>query len=70
MTMILRGFLGEMGAGNNTDCITAIQGALCSMQQTDVWLGMLWWAAGPWWGDVSAFSYPFPLFDTELTHDE
>ena len=35
------------------DCITAIQGALCSMQSSDVWLGALWWAAGPWWGTVS-----------------
>ncbi|KDR76291.1 hypothetical protein GALMADRAFT_140006 [Galerina marginata CBS 339.88] len=46
----LKGFLGEMGAGSNAQCITAIQGALCSMQQSGVWLGMLWWAAGPWWG--------------------
>lgn len=49
----LKGFLGELGAGSNADCITAIQGALCSMQTSGVWLGMLWWAAGPWWGDVS-----------------
>ena len=36
-------------------CITAIQGALCEMQQSGVWLGALWWAAGPWWGDVSSY---------------
>ena len=24
------------------------------MQQSGVWLGALWWAAGPWWGDVSS----------------
>ncbi len=23
------------------------------MQQSGVWLGALWWAAGPWWGTVS-----------------
>ncbi|KAI0259893.1 endoglucanase [Gloeopeniophorella convolvens] len=46
----LKGFLGEIGAGSNADCITAVQGALCSMQQSGVWLGALWWAAGPWWG--------------------
>lgn len=34
-------------------CITAVQGALCEMQQSGVWLGALWWAAGPWWGTVS-----------------
>ncbi|TBU53312.1 endoglucanase [Dichomitus squalens] len=47
----LKGFLGEIGAGSNAACITAVQGALCEMQQSGVWLGALWWAAGPWWGD-------------------
>ncbi|KAI0667907.1 endoglucanase [Trametes maxima] len=48
----LKGFLGELGAGNNTQCVTAITGALCEMQQAGgAWLGALWWAAGPWWGD-------------------
>ncbi|KAF7789793.1 hypothetical protein EIP86_000739 [Pleurotus ostreatoroseus] len=47
----LKGFLGEIGTGSNDVCITAIQGALCEMQQAGgVWLGALWWAAGPWWG--------------------
>ncbi|KAF5391573.1 hypothetical protein D9757_002387 [Collybiopsis confluens] len=48
----LKGFLGEMGAGSNTACIQAVFGALCSMQQAGgVWIGMSWWAAGPWWAD-------------------
>ena len=55
----LKGFLGEIGAGSNAACISAIQGALCSMQQSGVWLGALWWAAGPWWGDVSSLRSPF-----------
>jgi len=46
----LKGYLGEMGAGSNSACISAVYGALCSMQQSNVWLGMSWWAAGPWWG--------------------
>ncbi|KAF8968178.1 endoglucanase [Flammula alnicola] len=46
----LKGFLGEIGAGSNSVCITAVQGALCSMQQSGAWIGALWWAAGPWWG--------------------
>ncbi|PPQ70299.1 hypothetical protein CVT26_014584 [Gymnopilus dilepis] len=46
----LKGFLGEIGAGSNPTCISAVQGALCAMQQSGVWLGALWWAAGPWWG--------------------
>jgi len=45
-----KGLLGEIGAGSNSVCITAVQGALCEMQQSGVWLGALWWAAGPWWG--------------------
>lgn len=45
-----KGLLGEIGAGNNTQCVQAVTGAFCSMQQSGVWLGALWWAAGPWWG--------------------
>ncbi|KAF7336672.1 Glycoside hydrolase family 5 protein [Mycena venus] len=45
----LKGFLGEIGAGNNAACISAVSGALCSMQQSGVWIGASWWAAGPWW---------------------
>ncbi|KAJ6504067.1 endoglucanase [Mycena vitilis] len=45
----LKGFLGEIGAGNNADCIAAVSGALCSMQQSGAWIGASWWAAGPWW---------------------
>ncbi|KAG9056684.1 hypothetical protein FS842_009921 [Serendipita sp. 407] len=29
----LKGFLGELGAGSNDACITAVKGALCHMQQ-------------------------------------
>ncbi|KAH0585170.1 hypothetical protein H2248_008426 [Termitomyces sp. 'cryptogamus'] len=47
-----KGFLGEIGAGSNANCIAAVQGALCAMQQSGVWIGALWWAAGPWWGTV------------------
>ncbi|KAF8871533.1 endoglucanase [Gymnopilus junonius] len=46
----IKALLGEIGAGSNPTCISAVQSALCSMQETDVWLGALWWAAGPWWG--------------------
>ncbi|EIN13297.1 endoglucanase [Punctularia strigosozonata HHB-11173 SS5] len=48
----IKGFLGEIGAGNNDVCITAVYGALCAMQEAGgAWLGALWWAAGQWWGD-------------------
>lgn len=46
----LKGFLGEIGAGSNDVCMQAVFGALCSMQQSGVWIGASWWAAGPWWG--------------------
>lgn len=45
-----KGFLGEVGAGSNDVCIAAVKGGLCSMQQSGVWIGATWWAAGPWWG--------------------
>ena len=46
-----KGFLGEIGGGSNDVCIAAIKGGLCSLQQSGVWIGALWWAAGPWWGE-------------------
>ena len=45
-----KGILGEIGAGSNDACIAAIKGALCSMQQSGVWIGAVYWSAGPWWG--------------------
>lgn len=49
----LKGFLGEIGSGSNNNCVSAVKGALCSMQQSGVWIGIAWWSAGPWWGTVS-----------------
>ncbi|KAF7309725.1 putative endoglucanase [Mycena indigotica] len=46
-----KGFLGEIGAGSDSTCITAVQGAMCAMQQSGAWIGASWWAAGPWWGN-------------------
>ena len=46
------GIIGEFAGGNNDLCRTAIEGLLDSLQaDSDVWLGALWWAAGPWWAD-------------------
>jgi len=48
----MKGFLGEFGGGSNAVCIEAVQGMLCDMQNSGgAWIGALWWAAGPWWGD-------------------
>uniref|UniRef100_UPI003CC92267 cellulase n=2 Tax=Thermoascus aurantiacus ATCC 26904 TaxID=1133049 RepID=UPI003CC92267 len=47
-----KGIIGEFAGGANDVCETAITGMLDYMaQNTDVWTGAIWWAAGPWWGD-------------------
>ncbi|KAI2642055.1 endoglucanase [Xylaria nigripes] len=54
------GILGEYAGGANTQCDTAIQGLLNHLQEnSDVWQGALWWAAGPWWADyIYSFEPP------------
>lgn len=49
-----QGVIGEFAGGNNQQCIDALKDGLAYLgQNTDVWWGALWWAAGPWWGDYS-----------------
>ncbi|KAF7131051.1 hypothetical protein CNMCM5793_004038 [Aspergillus hiratsukae] len=56
----LKGFLGEFAGGVNSQCETAVDGLLSYMSEnSDVWLGAEWWAAGPWWG-----SYMYSLEPT------
>jgi len=44
-----QGVLGEFAGGANTVCQTAVKGLLDHLaQNSDVWTGALWWAAGPW----------------------
>ncbi|RSL58255.1 Endoglucanase gh5-1 [Fusarium duplospermum] len=46
------GIIGEFGGGANSQCKAAVQGMLDYLQDnSDVWKGVLWWAAGPWWGN-------------------
>ncbi|KAL4804787.1 glycoside hydrolase superfamily [Aspergillus unguis] len=46
------GIIGEFAGGNNDQCKTAVKGLLDALKaDSDVWLGALWWGAGPWWGD-------------------
>lgn len=47
----LKGFLGEMGAGSNPDCIAAVSGALCHLQQSGDWIG----ECRPLFGQVSQY---------------
>ncbi|KAI9658420.1 MAG: hypothetical protein M1821_002553 [Bathelium mastoideum] len=43
--------IGELGAGDNALCQQALDDGLSYMaENSDVWKGALWWAAGPWWG--------------------
>lgn len=45
-----RGIIGETAGANNQVCIEAVTGELqYLLDNSDVWAGWLWWAAGPWW---------------------
>jgi endoglucanase len=45
------GVIGEFAGGNNDVCIAALKDGLKYLQTNgDVWMGAIWWAAGPWWG--------------------
>lgn len=46
------GILGETAGANNQVCKDAVTGELqYLLDNSDVWKGWLWWAAGPWWDD-------------------
>ncbi|KAJ5447015.1 Glycoside hydrolase superfamily [Penicillium cf. griseofulvum] len=46
-----KGFIGEFAGGVNSVCESAVEGMLSYMSEnSDVWMGAEWWAAGPWWG--------------------
>ncbi|KAI1173037.1 carbohydrate-binding module family 1 [Nemania sp. FL0916] len=55
-----KGILGEFAGGANAQCQQAITGLLDHLQEnSDVWQGALWWAAGPWWADyIYSFEPP------------
>ncbi|CAH0032946.1 unnamed protein product [Clonostachys rhizophaga] len=54
------GVLGEFAGASNSVCKEAVTGLLKHLSEnSDVWSGALWWAAGPWWGDYM-FSYEPP----------
>jgi endoglucanase len=50
----LRGFLGELGAPFTPICAAAIEDQLAYTEaNSDVYLGWMWWSAGPWWGNYA-----------------
>uniref|UniRef100_Q8WZD7 cellulase n=1 Tax=Rasamsonia emersonii TaxID=68825 RepID=Q8WZD7_RASEM len=45
-----KAILGEFAGGANSVCESAVTGLLDHLaDNTDVWTGAIWWAAGPWW---------------------
>ena len=47
-----QGFLGEFGAASDPACLESLDGLLTYMSEnSDVWRGWTYWAAGAWWGD-------------------
>jgi endoglucanase len=45
-----RGFLGEFGVGSDRVCLNALERVLRFLNEnSDVWLGWAYWAAGTWW---------------------
>ena len=60
-----RGFLGEFGAAPTQTCYRAVDNLLTYLgENSDVWFGCTWWAAGPWWGD-----YPMSIEPIDGTED-
>jgi endoglucanase len=56
-----RGFLGEFAAADNAVCLEALDRMLQYVtDNSDVWLGWTYWAAGAWWGD-----YPFSVHPSQ-----
>ncbi|KGO46766.1 Glycoside hydrolase, superfamily [Penicillium expansum] len=46
-----KGFLGEFAGGVNSNCEAAVEDMLSYLSEnSDVWTGAEWWAAGPMWG--------------------
>ncbi len=59
-----RGFLGEFGAANNPVCLAALDQMLQHISEnSDVWIGWTYWAAGAWWGDYRFSVHPSPEGD-------
>eukprot|EP00029_Vermamoeba_vermiformis_P007763 TRINITY_DN3449_c0_g1_i1.p1 TRINITY_DN3449_c0_g1~~TRINITY_DN3449_c0_g1_i1.p1 ORF type:complete len:569 (-),score=73.72 TRINITY_DN3449_c0_g1_i1:80-1786(-) len=61
-----RAFLGEFGVANNPDCLQALRDSVKHMDDnSDVWLGWTYWAAGNKWGDYMFSLQPTDNFATD-----
>jgi endoglucanase len=49
-----RAFLGEIGVQGDEPGLVAMENTLRYLEEnSDVWAGWAYWAAGPWWGDYA-----------------
>lgn len=44
-------FLGEFGTPSNKPCLAALDAMLSHTNNSAIWRGWTYWAAGAWWGD-------------------
>jgi endoglucanase len=49
-------FLGEFGVSQDANCLVALSEILKHVNDSDIWRGSTYWAAGRWWGN-----YPFSI---------
>lgn len=62
------GIIGEYAGGANSICEEAVEGMLAYLDQnSNVWKGAMWWAAGPWWGDCKLMSFEIDNITITLT---
>jgi endoglucanase len=60
-----KGIIGEFAGANNQVCQQAVRGLLTYLAaNSDVWMGALWWAAGPWW---ATYMYSIEVDTQQLT---
>ena len=55
-----KGFIGEFAGGVNSVCESAVEGMLSYMSDnSDVWTGVEWFSAGPWYVRRTTLGRPF-----------
>eukprot|EP01119_Soliformovum_irregulare_P009895 TRINITY_DN2381_c0_g1_i1.p1 TRINITY_DN2381_c0_g1~~TRINITY_DN2381_c0_g1_i1.p1 ORF type:complete len:329 (-),score=51.89 TRINITY_DN2381_c0_g1_i1:163-1095(-) len=59
-------FLGEFGIESNPQCLNVLNRVMAYLKEnSDVWKGFSWWAAGPWWNtyfySIEPISYNPPI---------
>lgn len=56
-----QGIIGEVAGGANSVCLSAVTNLLNHLSaNNDVWQGAVWWAAGPWWGTSTQYTFEPP----------